>query len=106
MMPRIFERPRYEVLPTNGSASLQSSKVGRPQSRLRSIIAGGGRPMKRLLLAFVLLAIIGFWTKDFVIDYYIFRKYHGLPTYKEVQNFENNLPQHNLNLPYPEGRDG
>ncbi|TFK60507.1 hypothetical protein BDN72DRAFT_779325 [Pluteus cervinus] len=30
----------------------------------------------------------------------------GPPTYEKIQEFERNLPQHNLDLPYPEGKTG
>lgn len=28
------------------------------------------------------------------------------PTYKKLRQYEDNLPQHNLDLPFPEGRNG
>ncbi|KAG9021018.1 hypothetical protein FRB95_003066, partial [Tulasnella sp. JGI-2019a] len=31
---------------------------------------------------------------------------HGLPDYSDIVRYEQSLPQHNVNLPFPEGRNG
>ncbi|KAG9018296.1 hypothetical protein FRB90_011626 [Tulasnella sp. 427] len=41
-----------------------------------------------------------------VRDYLEMKPYHGLPNYKAIEAYEKALPQHNMNLTWPEGKDG
>ena len=44
----------------------------------------------------------------FLLTYFIFfgRPLDQPPTYESLREWESALPQHNLNLPFPEGRKG
>jgi hypothetical protein len=59
-------------------------------SRLRRFILCG--------LLFLLATYFIFFGRSFDLD--------QPPTYKKLKEWESNLPQHNLDLPFPEGRTG
>ncbi|KAG8906179.1 hypothetical protein FRC01_008099, partial [Tulasnella sp. 417] len=52
------------------------------------------------------LALFLFLAFSRVREYLERKHYHGLPTYKEISAYEKSLPQHKMNLPWPEGKDG
>ena len=100
----------YELLPTNASggqtSSNPSSSPDGPGLRARLLLHS--RLIQRIG-AFFLITMLGLlavrwyyrWPREFSDE-----EYHGLPTYREIREYERNLPQHDLNLPWPEGKNG
>jgi hypothetical protein len=81
-------------------------KLPLPASSAGSVFRRAGRSYHRL--AVLLLIVFG---------YLFYKRYHPIyiggnitspkpPSYKELREYERNLPQHNFSLPFPEGRYG
>ncbi|KAG8905825.1 hypothetical protein FRB99_008190 [Tulasnella sp. 403] len=91
----------YELLPANAS-----SGEGTPQQPTPpSWISLSGRPAKRWGAVLFFFVAIGFaWNAGWLE----FREdpLHGLPDYRKIWEVERKLPQHNPDLPWPEGVNG
>ncbi|KAG8904265.1 hypothetical protein FRC00_014142, partial [Tulasnella sp. 408] len=99
----------YQVLPTTSHSNdkTQQSQNGHtgphsPPTSLKDVLTS--RLVRRsgpfFLALFILLAFHG------VKTYLERQRYHGLPDYKEIRAYEKRLPQHKMNLPWPEGKNG
>jgi hypothetical protein len=72
-----------------------------------------GRPRIRLYALIVAFALFLLWFTlgDFsrageLIPCFPYPKVDKPPTYEKIDEYQRNLPQHNLDLPFPEGRTG
>lgn len=71
-----------------------------------------GRSRRRLLLILIIVGSALFLLSlNHPVGQVLYNSYlgdgsHGPPTYTLLRQWERDLPQHNLDLPYPEGRHG
>ncbi|KAG9043944.1 hypothetical protein FS837_008964 [Tulasnella sp. UAMH 9824] len=97
----------YQLLPTTSHLNDENhqSQNGHtayhpPPTSLKDVLTS--RPVRRsgpfFLALFLILAVHGVKT--------YLERYHGLPDYKEIRAYEKRLPQHKMNLPWPEGKNG
>jgi hypothetical protein len=77
---------------------------------LPATFSSSGRPLRRWVVL-VGLIVLGFFGRKFYNSYKPI--YIGgdivdppPPKYLKLRDYEQNLPQHNLSLPFPEGRNG
>ena len=99
--------PSYELLPASTDHSANDSEFARwheqsffgrwslPSGRALKILAGSA-------IGFLLFVMFAMGLRKATAP----DPYHGLPTYKELFNLENNLPQNNPDLAWPEGKHG
>ncbi|KAG9003015.1 hypothetical protein FRB93_011302 [Tulasnella sp. JGI-2019a] len=97
----------YELLPTNattGSARSQSDpSADAPPPWVQLYCSRPAKRVGALVIAVVIgLTIFSKW------QHYEWEMIEDelLPNYEDVWEFERRLPQHNLDLPWPEGKDG
>lgn len=98
MVLRLFNRRRtnnrtHGILPTGKSSSSRRPPVGFPKRYIRIAV----------LVIIFLVAVVFF---NGVESIETLLGYHRQPPlYGKYHEYEDQLPQHNLDLPYPEGRD-
>lgn len=101
MALRIFDRPK------GGSSKFDSSILPTKNLSPRRSPGGVGFPKRYVRIAFLAIAFLsvfaffhGFDKTEKVIN-----SFRNPPLYEQYHEYEEQLPQHNLELPYPEGRD-
>lgn len=116
-MPSFLERisgrftnsATYELLPTNSQTAAAPTKPTSEPSEGPSpwnVCFYCSRPAKRL--AALVVGVIVFLT--FLVNYTRGRTVEfveeAFPDYADVKDYERRLPQHDLDLKWPEGKDG
>lgn len=85
------QRHGYDRLPLNA----QEHRSPSPSAPRRS-----QRRVRRLVTAFATTLAVAVTFRVWI------HELTGIPTYEDIKRYERRLPQHNLDLPFPEGRDG
>lgn len=108
----LFDRSHHSnIMASRGTSRrsvspiLPSNKGSPSPPRRSSVLVGFPRRYARLgTLAILSLCAISFFF-GFERTEKIIRAWRKPPRYTRYHAYERNLPQHDLNLPYPEGRD-
>jgi hypothetical protein len=101
MVLRIFDRPK------GGSSRPDSSILPTKNLSPRRSTGGVGFPKRYARIGF--LAVVSLCAFAFFYGFEktetVINAFRNPPLYEEYHKYEAQLPQHNLDLPYPEGRD-
>lgn len=96
--------PDYELLPTS---SQQGKHTQDPPEKPPIINLYCSKPAKRLTAAVVIMfGASVLFTKYGRTSWKASPEEEGLPDYADIWKLERQLPQHKMNLPFPEGYHG
>lgn len=94
-----FKRPEYAPIP-----SYHGGRDPSPPPHTRSILSPSFSSLRRAPILFLFGFLFGFWYFDW--GFSTIADSLSVPSYDDIKAYETSLPQHDLDLPFPEGRNG